>query len=148
MGKPIKTILGFSQGAIVAAIIAIGVSFAIKTGTLATWITMPLAGVLVGITCGQAIWKEGQWATGIVKGIFGLLLGLGANLLLDYTTSAITLPLATNLNGDPNAWQLGNHWIGVALFGGVWGLLVGLDSGFDDSAAGNAAPAAKPNTKK
>ena len=60
MGKPIKTILGFSQGAIVAAIIAIGVSFAIKTGTLATWITMPLAGVLVGITCGQAIWKEGQ----------------------------------------------------------------------------------------
>jgi hypothetical protein len=150
MGKALKTILGFSQGAIVAAVVAIGLSFAIKTGTLATWITMPLAGILVGITCGQPIWKEGQWATGVVKGIFGLLLGLGANLLLDYTTSAILIPTVANLNGDNTAWQLGNHWIGVALFGGVWGLLVGLDSGFDDPAAAgnNAAPAAKPNTKK
>jgi hypothetical protein len=154
MGKPIKTILGFSQGAIVAAIVAIGLSMAIKSGNIATWITMPLAGILVGIVCGQPIWKEGQWATGVVKGIFGLLLGLGANLLLDYTTSSIHIngSLAVlNLNGATDLIDvtLGNHWIGVALFGGVWGLLVGLDSGFDDSAAGNAAaPAAKPNTKK
>jgi hypothetical protein len=143
MEKPVKTILGFLQGAIIAGVIALGLSFAIKTGALATWISMPLAGILVGITCGLPIWKEGAWATNVVKAIFGLLLGLGANWLLDFTTSAITMPLATNLNGDSGILGLGDHWIGAALFGGLWGLLIGLDSGFDE-----AKPETKTNQKK
>jgi hypothetical protein len=143
MEKPIKTIFGFLQGAIIAAVIALGLSFAIKAGTIATWISMPLAGVLVGITCGLPIWKEGAWATNVAKAIFGLLLGLGANWLLDFTTSSIPMPLATNLNGDSGLLGLGDHWIGVGLFGGLWGLLVGLDSGFDDT-----KPETKNNQKK
>jgi hypothetical protein len=143
MEKPVKTIFGFLQGAIIAAVIAIGLSFAIKAGTLATWISMPLAGILVGITCGLPIWKEGAWATNVVKAIFGLLMGLGANWLLDFTTSSINMPLATNLNGETGLLGLGDHWIGVALFGGLWGLLVGLDSGFDDT-----KPESKTNQKK
>jgi hypothetical protein len=144
MEKPVKTILGFLQGAIIAAVIALGLSFAIKAGTIATWISMPLAGVLVGITCGLPIWKEGAWATNVVKAIFGLLLGLGANWLLDFAASAITLPNTLNFNGSTDSWQLGNHWAGVGLFGGLWGLLVGLDSGFDDT----KPEANKTNQKK
>ena len=143
MEKPVKTILGFLQGAIIAAVIALGLSFAIKAGTIATWISMPLAGILVGITCGLPIWREGAFPTNLVKAIFGLLLGLGANWLLDFTTSSITMPLATNLNGDSGILGLGDHWAGVALFGGLWGLLVGLDSGFDDP-----KPETKTNQKK
>ena len=147
MGKPIKTVLGFLQGAIIAGVIALGLSFAIKggSGTLATWISMPLAGIIVGITCGLPIWKEGAFPTNVVKAIFGLLLGLGANWLLDFTTSGIPIPLALNLNHDTSILGLGDHWVGVALYGGLWGLLVGLDSGFEDAPA---APAAKTNQKK
>lgn len=143
-----RTLLGFLQGAVIAGAVAIGLHFAFQNGGIATWISMLLAGALVGITTGNPIWKKDAWPANIVKAIFGIGLGALANFLLD-RFAGLSLPMlipgltnGTLASGLPNTLaNLGDNWIGVAAFGGLWGLLVGLDSGFED-------PKPDPNANK
>jgi hypothetical protein len=134
MSAPVRMILGLIKGALIAGSIGLGLSFVFSgNGWLATLIAMLLGGALVGIVCGVPFWKIDQWPTTLVKALFGVGVGALVNFLLD-SFALFQLPHFVNA-ADQSREFFGNHWIGVAAFGGLWGLIVDLDAGFDDNKA-------------
>lgn len=128
MSAPIRMLLGLLKGAVIGGAVGIGFVFLLpQEPGLATWLSMLLAGTLVGIICGVPFWKKDQWITTIIKAIFGLGVGALANFLLDKFVS--TMGQISYFVMPTGAAPLGDHWLGVAAFGALWGLLVDLDAG-------------------
>lgn len=130
MSAPVRMILGLLKGAAIGGGLGLGLSFALSGGP-ATWVSMLLSGALVGIVCGVPFWKVDQWPTTLVKAIFGIGVGALVNFLLD--SFATFGPIQHFVNASANPEYLGNHWIGVAAFGALWGLIVDLDASFEDT---------------
>ena len=128
MSQPVSASVGFVQGAIIAGAIAIGVSFAFPDdGYLATWISSILAGLMVGITSGKPIWDKDSGPTIAVKAVIGPVVLGGANGVFDLSHMLDTFGRIHDLT-DGRSEYPSDHWIFVALLGGIWGLLVTVDS--------------------
>src|SRR3954468_8239061 len=97
----VRVLLGILKGGVVGG----AVGFAATKGGFGTgaaaWLVYGVVGFLVGIVCGKAIWRQDTLVTPLLKGIFGLLVGLGLYWVAGKTLGGLPLALATRL-GAPD----------------------------------------------
>jgi hypothetical protein len=141
MSAPVNMLLGVVKGGVIGSAAGLGVSFALRSGASATWVSMLLAGALVSIVSGTPFWKNKK-EENILKFLFGAGFGALANWAFDKWLGFVQIPTSLNLNGDATQQAFGNSWVGVAVFAAAWGLLVGLDD-----SVGNP-PAETPQSSK
>ncbi len=78
MGK--RLLLGILKGLLIGGTIGALVHFVGEGASLGGWLNYPLyagVGALSGVLAGRAPWKPGAWIASILKGAFGLGIGIG-----------------------------------------------------------------------
>ena len=131
MSQSTSATVAFVKGAILAGGIAVGVSFVCPTdGNLATWISVIFAGLVVGLTMGKPIADKDSGPTLAVQALICPSAGAGLNALLDFYKEKIDIKVHDLTDGRTEYFS--DHWIFVAIFGGLLGLLLTLDARSDD----------------
>jgi hypothetical protein len=77
-------VLGAIIGAVVAAVLVQGLGMAVFTSGVYAYLAAAVTGILAGLVAGKPIWSaDGRIEAGL-KAFFGMLLGLGAMVVLRY----------------------------------------------------------------
>lgn len=81
-GLLIGVVLGLLTATALVKGIGMNPSFALAGGPLIAYTAALLTGAGVGLVAGKPIWAPGAWIEGILKTVFGALLGAGGMFLL------------------------------------------------------------------
>jgi hypothetical protein len=115
----------FVKGALIAAPIAIGASFAFRgadNGYFATWISSILAGLAISLFMSDPKSVNVK----VISALGPILLG-GINAIFDLDKLREYLGKLHDMTDDNSAY-FSDHWIFVTMLGGLWGLLLYLAS--------------------
>jgi xanthine/uracil permease len=139
----VRVILGIIKGGLVGAAVGFAATkVGFGTGP-AAWLVYGLVGFLVGIVCGKAIWRHDTLVTPLLKGIFGVLLGLGLYWVAGKTLGGLKLPFATRL-GAPDEPLAQLPLLLAPAIGILYGIFVEVDDGERKKAAeAKATPPAR-----
>ena len=135
----VRVLLGIIKGGVVGAAVGFAATkVGFGTGP-AAWLVYGLVGFLVGIVCGKAIWRQDTLVTPLLKGIFGLLIGLGLYWVAGKVLGGLRLPLATRL-GAPDEPIAAVPLLLAPVIGIIYGIFVEVDDGERKRAAETVAP--------
>jgi hypothetical protein len=138
-----RVLLGILKGGVVGGAVGFAATkVGFGTGA-AAWLVYGLVGFLVGIVCGKAIWRQDTLVTPLLKGIFGILLGMGFYWVAGKTLGGLHLPLATRL-GAPDEPIAALPLVLAPALGILYGIFVEVDDGERKKAAAAQPPAAPP----
>ena len=127
MGK--RLLLGIFKGLLIGGTIGALIHFVAERPVLDGLLNYPLyagVGALSGVLAGRPPWKAGAWIASILKGVFGLLVGLGLFALGNWLfASGLPIPGALHapLAHQPLAF--------APLLAVIYATLVELDDGGD-----------------
>ena len=127
-------LIGFCVGAL---------SWRIGMTGLPGFVDYGLIGALVGILGGRPPWRQETIWTPLLKGIFGVVVGVGLYWIAHKFLSGTRLDFATKL-GAPDKPIADVPVVLGPLIGALWGILVELD----DSAGGNSNNSDSAITKR
>ncbi len=125
MGK--RLLFGILKGLFIGGAIGALVHFALGVPRLAGFLNYPLyagVGALSGVLAGRPPWKPGAWVASILKGVFGVVVGVGLYALgAAFIKSGLPVPGALDapLAQQPLAF--------APLLAVVYATLVELDDG-------------------
>jgi hypothetical protein len=141
-----RLILGLLKGGVVgAALGALALKLGVTGGFFAAF-TYAIVGGIAGIVCGRPPWRQDTSWTSLLKGIFGLAVGIGLYFLAHKLLGNTHVAFAAKLGANPASPIVDIPVLLGPAIGAVWGALVELDdagSG-DKKAAAKNAPAKKP----
>jgi hypothetical protein len=139
----LRVFLGILKGGVVGAAVGFAATrVGFGTGA-AAWLVYGLIGFLVGIICGKAIWRHDTLVTPLLKGIFGVLLGMGLYWLAGKALGGMRLSLSGKLGMGISAET---PVVSIPLLlGPVIGILYGIFVEVDDGERKKAAEATKPS---
>ncbi len=104
MGK--RLLLGILKGLFIGAAIGALLHFALGAHTITEWTNYPLyagVGAVAGGLSGRAPWKPGAWIAGVLKAIFGVVVGVGLYALGQRVLPGIPMALPDVASGTPMA---------------------------------------------
>jgi hypothetical protein len=127
MGLVKGGVLGFGVGLL---------SWRLGLAGLPAWVDMGVVGALVGILGGRPPWRQETIWTPLLKGVFGVVIGVGLYWVAHKVLYGARLDLAVKL-GAPDRPIPDNPVVLGPLIGAIWGALVELD----DSGSGANAEA-------
>jgi hypothetical protein len=138
-----RVIFGLLKGGIVG--VAIG-ALALKLGVsggISAVLIYAVIGAAAGVVCGRPPWRQDTFWTSLLKGIFGLLVGVGLYFLGHKLFGGAHAAFAAKLGVSPDAAIVDVPILFGPVIGAVWGMLVEIDDSVgSDSGKGNAP--AKP----
>jgi hypothetical protein len=137
-----RVLLGLLKGGLVGAAVGFGAWKAGIAGGPAAYLVYGVVGLLVGIVCGRAIWRQETLVTPALKGVFGFLVGMGLYWVVGKTIGGLRLPFTAQL-GLPDHPLAGLPMLLAPVVGIVYGVFVEVDDGERKGAAAAAAPEAK-----
>lgn len=141
----VRVLLGIIKGGLVGAAVGFGATKVGLGGGATAWLVYGLVGFLVGIVCGKAIWRHDTLVTPLLKGIFGVLVGLGLYWLASKTLGQVTVSAVATQLGLPSTTPLAAIPL---VLGPAIGILYGIFVEVDDGERKKAAAAADPTTAR
>lgn len=138
-----RVLLGLLKGGLVGAAVGFAAWKAGIGGGAAAYLVYGVVGLLVGVVCGRAIWRQETLVTPVLKGIFGFAIGLGLYWVASKTIGGIRLPFTAQL-GLPDQPLGALPMLLAPVIGVVYGVFVEVDDGDRKG----AAPAKPDEAKK
>ena len=139
-----RVIFGLLKGGIVGA--AIG-ALALKLGVsggIAAVMTYAIIGAAAGVVCGRPPWRQDTFWTSLLKGIFGLLVGVGLYFLAHKLFGGAHAAFAAKLGVSPDTAIVDVPILLGPVIGAVWGILVEVDDSVGSDSGKGKPPANKP----
>jgi ABC-type xylose transport system permease subunit len=122
-----RVLLGLVKGGLVGAVVGFAATrLHLAAGPLA-WPVYGLVGLLVGLVCGKAIWRQETLWTPLIKGIFGVLVTLGLYWVSRKVLGGLVLPFNAALGAPADAPLPQVPVLLAPLLGIVYGIFVEVD---------------------
>jgi hypothetical protein len=138
-----RVIFGLLKGGIVgAAIGALALKLGVAGGIPAV-LTYAVIGAAAGVVCGRPPWRQDTFWTSLLKGIFGLLVGIGLYFLAHKLLGGAHAAFATKLGASADTPLVDIPIVLGPAIGAVWGILVEVD---DSIGAESSKPGVKAKT--
>jgi hypothetical protein len=133
-----RVVTGLLKGGIIGFCVgALSWRIGMVMGGLPAFIDYGVIGALVGILGGRPPWRQETIWTPLLKGIFGVVVGIGLYWVAHKFLQGVHLELATKL-GAPDKSIPDVPVVLGPMIGALWGILVELD---DSGGAANAEAA-------
>jgi hypothetical protein len=124
----VRVLLGIVKGGLIGAAVGFGAAKVGFGGGITAWVVYGVVGFLTGIVCGRALWRQETLVTPLLKGIVGVLIGLGLYWVATKVLGGMTLPLTAAL-GAPNAPLVQVPQLLAPAIGILYGIFVEIDDG-------------------
>ena len=124
----LRVLLGIVKGGLVGAAIGLAATKA-GIGGPASWLIYGVVGFLTGVLCGKAIWRQETLVTPILKGVFGVAVGMGLYWLSTKLLSGVHPPAIAALGVSGSEALPAVPALLAPLVGVIYGIFIEVDDG-------------------
>ncbi len=126
----LRVLLGIIKGGVIGAVVGFGATRLGFGSGGSSFLVYGLVGVLVGLICGQAIWRQDTAWTPILKGVFGAGIAMGLNWVAHKALGGLPLPVTLPPElAAPNARLVDVPVALAPAIGILYGVFVEVDDG-------------------
>lgn len=126
----LRVLLGIIKGGVIGAAVGFGATRLGFGAGGSSWLVYGTVGLVVGLVCGRAIWKQDTVWTPILKGVFGAGIAMGLNWVAHKALGGMVLPVALPPEfAAPNARLVDVPLALGPVIGIIYGIFVEVDDG-------------------
>lgn len=122
-----RLILGLVKGLVLGGVVGAAITFGLATASLggvAAYALYALVAAFAGVLAGRPPWVKGAWVESVLKGLFGVAVGVGLYAL---ASRFLLMPLPNLAGGEPLAAALQPMLMAPAI-GAIYAALIELDN--------------------